>query len=57
MDHYNKGDCLNNPWLDEDIQPLALTELDIGDLVAFLAPLSRAELLCLLAAGEEVHRQ
>jgi len=26
MDHYNKGDGLKNPWLDEDIQPLALTE-------------------------------
>src|SRR6202035_4288525 len=24
MDHYNKGDGLHNPWLDEDIQPLAL---------------------------------
>jgi cytochrome c peroxidase len=23
MDHYNKGDGLKNPWLDEDIQPLA----------------------------------
>jgi cytochrome c peroxidase len=25
MDHYNKGDGLANPWLDGDIQPLALT--------------------------------
>ena len=25
VDHYNKGDGLSNPWLDEDIQPLALT--------------------------------
>jgi hypothetical protein len=31
-DHYNKGDGLQNPYLDEDIQPLALTEADIDDL-------------------------
>jgi cytochrome c peroxidase len=40
MDHYNKGDGLKNPWLDEDIQPLALTESDIDDLVAFMASLT-----------------
>jgi cytochrome c peroxidase len=40
MDHYNKGDGLKNPWLDEDIQPLAMTEHDIDDLVAFLAALT-----------------
>jgi cytochrome c peroxidase len=40
MDHYNKGDGLANPWLDEDIQPLALTEPEIDDLVAFLASLT-----------------
>ncbi len=40
MDHYNKGDGLQNPWLDEDIQPLALTEDEIDDLVAFLASLT-----------------
>jgi cytochrome c peroxidase len=40
MDHYNKGDGLQNPWLDEDIQPLALTEADIDDVVAFLASLT-----------------
>jgi cytochrome c peroxidase len=40
MDHYNKGAGLKNPWLDEDIQPLALTENDIDDLVAFLASLT-----------------
>jgi cytochrome c peroxidase len=40
MDHYNKGDGLQNPYLDEDIQPLALTEADIDDLVAFLASLT-----------------
>jgi cytochrome c peroxidase len=40
MDHYNKGDGLQNPWLDEDIQPLALSEEDIDDIVAFLASLT-----------------
>src|SRR5207247_3126069 len=43
IDHYNKGDGLQNPWLDEDIQPLALTERDIDDLVAFLASLTSPE--------------
>ena len=40
VDHYNKGDGLQNPWLDEDMQPLALTEKDIDDVVAFLASLT-----------------
>ncbi len=40
VDHYNKGDGLQNPWLDEDIQPLALTEPEIDDVVAFLASLT-----------------
>jgi cytochrome c peroxidase len=40
IDHYNKGDGLANPWLDEDIRPLALTEPEIDDLVAFLASLT-----------------
>ncbi len=40
VDHYNKGDGLKNPWLDEDIQPLALSEGDIDDLVAFMASLT-----------------
>src|SRR5439155_18328694 len=42
-DHYNKGDGLQNPYLDVDIQPLALTEADIDDLVAFLASLTSAD--------------
>jgi len=42
IDHYNKGDGLQNPHLDEDIQPLALTECDIDDLVAFMASLTSA---------------
>ena len=40
IDHYNKGDGLQNPYLDQDIQPLALTESDIDDLVAFMASLT-----------------
>jgi cytochrome c peroxidase len=42
MDHYNKGDGLRDAWLDEDIQPLALTESEIDDVVAFLASLTSA---------------
>jgi cytochrome c peroxidase len=42
-DHYNKGDGLQNPYLDPDIQPLALTEGDIDDLVAFLGSLTSAD--------------
>ncbi|MDB6066147.1 MAG: cytochrome peroxidase [Pedosphaera sp.] len=40
MDHYNKGDGIKNPFLDQDMQPLALTEPDIDDMVAFLAALT-----------------
>jgi cytochrome c peroxidase len=40
MDHYNKGDGISNPWLDHDMQPLALTEPEIDDVVAFLASLT-----------------
>ena len=43
LDHYNKGDGLHNPYLDEDMQPLALTEGDIDDVVAFLASLTSAD--------------
>ncbi len=43
MDHYNKGDGLQNPWLDEDIQPLALTEGEIDEVVSFLASLTSAD--------------
>jgi cytochrome c peroxidase len=42
-DHYNKGDGLKNPWLDADMQPLALTESEIDDLVAFMATLTGAQ--------------
>jgi cytochrome c peroxidase len=40
VDHYNKGAGLQNPYLDQDIQPLALAENDIDDLVAFMASLT-----------------
>ncbi|MDB4884518.1 MAG: cytochrome peroxidase, partial [Gemmatimonadetes bacterium] len=40
MDHYNKGAGLRDPWLDVDIQPLALHEADIDDLVALMASLT-----------------
>lgn len=43
MDHYNKGDGVTDPWLDEDMQPLALTEDEIDDMVAFMASLTSAE--------------
>jgi cytochrome c peroxidase len=41
VDHYNKGDAgAQNPYLDQDIQPLALREGEIDDLVAFMASLT-----------------
>lgn len=40
MDHYNKGDGIKNPWLDQDMQPLALSEPEIDNVVAFLATLT-----------------
>jgi cytochrome c peroxidase len=40
VDHYNKGAGLRNPYLDTDIVPLALSEGDIDDLVAFMASLT-----------------
>jgi cytochrome c peroxidase len=40
MDHYNKGAGVRDPWLDVDIQPLALHERDIDDIVALLASLT-----------------
>jgi cytochrome c peroxidase len=43
MDHYNKGDGLKDPYLDEDIEPLALSEAEIDDVVAFLASLTSAD--------------
>ena len=40
MDHYNKGAGTRDPWLDVDIQPLALHENEIDDLVALMASLT-----------------
>jgi cytochrome c peroxidase len=40
MDHYNKGDGIHNPYLDEDMQPLALSDGEINDVVALLATLT-----------------
>jgi len=55
MDHYNKGDGIKNPWLDEDIQPLALTEKEIDDVVAFLASLTSDDYKA--PAAKELARQ
>ena len=41
VDHYNKGG-MNNPWLDDDIRPLGLSETEIDDIVAFLGSLTSA---------------
>ena len=43
LDHYNKGDGISDPYLDEDMQPLALSEPEIDDVVAFLASLTSAQ--------------
>jgi cytochrome c peroxidase len=55
MDHYNKGDGIHNPYLDEDIGPLALTEAEIDDVVAFLAALTSAQYAD--QGGKELVRQ
>ena len=55
VDHYNKGDGLKNPWLDTDMQPLALTEPEINDLVAFMASLTSPQYQAL--ANKELARQ
>src|SRR6266478_1605030 len=43
MDHYNKGDGIHDPYLDEDMQPLALSEEEIDDVVALLATLTSSQ--------------
>jgi cytochrome c peroxidase len=55
MDHYNKGDGIHNPYLDEDIQPLALSEAEIDDVVAFMATLTSPEYA--EQAAKELERQ
>jgi cytochrome c peroxidase len=43
MDHYNKGDGIRDPYLDEDMQPLAMSESEIDDVVNFLATLTSSQ--------------
>jgi cytochrome c peroxidase len=43
MDHYNKGDGIKDPYLDADMQPLALSEAEIDDVVAFMASLTSSQ--------------
>src|SRR6201997_3867179 len=43
LDHYNHSDGVKDPWLDEDMQPLALSESEINDLVDFLAALTSSQ--------------
>src|SRR4051794_27449694 len=43
MGHHNKGDGVHDPWLNEDMQRLALSESEIDDVVAFLAKLTSAQ--------------
>src|SRR5215469_6249002 len=37
---YNQGDGIRDPWLDQDMQPLAWSEAEIDEVVAFLASLT-----------------
>jgi cytochrome c peroxidase len=55
LDHYNKGDGIADPWLDVDLQPLALHENDIDDLVALMASLTSPSYRQL--AAKELARQ
>lgn len=43
IDHYNKGDGIQDPWLDVDMRPLGLNELEIDDLVALLVTLTSVQ--------------
>src|ERR1700761_6087064 len=43
VDHYNKGDGIKDPWLDEDMQPLGLSEPEIDHVVAFLSSLTSSQ--------------
>jgi cytochrome c peroxidase len=55
LDHYNKGDGVQDPWLDVDMQPLGLHERDIDDLVAFMVSLTSPPYSVL--AARELARQ
>jgi cytochrome c peroxidase len=48
---------LKNPDLDEDIQPLALTEPEIDDLVAFMASLTLTSAQYAELGAKELARQ
>ena len=43
LDHYSKGHGIRDPWLDQDIEPLALNEAEIDDVVAFLRSLTSSQ--------------
>jgi cytochrome c peroxidase len=55
MDHYNKGAGTRDPWLDVDIQPLALHENEIDDIVALMASLTSPQYKAL--GAKELIRQ
>lgn len=55
MDHYNKGGEANR-WLDGGIEPLALTEAEIDDLVAFMFTLTDSRFADLNASQMEAQR-
>ena len=55
VDHYNKGAGTQDPWLDQDVQPLASHEIEIDDLVAFMASLTSPSYRAL--AATELARQ
>jgi len=55
VNHYNHGDGTRDLWLDEDMQPLALSESEIDDVVAFLATLTSAQ--CQQLGSQELAHQ
>jgi len=55
VDHYNHGDGVRDPWLDEDMQPLALGESEIDDIIDFLATLTNSQYQQL--GAKELERQ
>jgi cytochrome c peroxidase len=55
MDHYNKGGEANR-WLDGGIEPLALTESEVDDLVAFMFTLTDRRFSDLNASEMEAQR-
>ena len=55
IDHYNKGAGVRDPYLSTEIQPLALHETEIDDLVALMASLTSSNYA--RAAVSELKRQ